>query len=90
MLKNAEEFEIELEEIYYFLEKKFIFVVEVSKKQYEEYNIYYNNILMPTFIDNSISSNNDYNQNYNKYYNSFQWVNKKFADKLRVFVDSEI
>ena len=44
---------------------------------------------MPTFIDNSISSNNDYNQNYNKYYNSFQWVNKKFADKLRVFVDSD-
>ena len=91
MLKNSDEFEneLELEEIYYFLEKKMIFVVEVTKKQYEEYNIYYNNILMPTFIDNSISSNNEYNQNYNKYYNSFQWVNKKFADKLCVFVDSD-
>ena len=88
MLKNAEEFdEIELEEIYAFLEKKMIFVVEVSKNLYEEYNIYYNNILMPTFIDNSISSNNDYNQNYNKYYNSFQLVNTKFAKSLCVFVD---
>ena len=64
-----------------------IFVVEVTKKQYEEYNIYYNNILMPTFIDNSISSNNEYNQNYNKYYNSFQLVNKKFAKALCVFAD---
>ena len=45
MLKNSEEFdEIELEEIYAFLEKKMIFVVEVSKNLYEEYNIYYNNI----------------------------------------------
>ena len=89
MLKNADEFDKnELEEMYFFLENKNIFVVEVSKKQYEEYNIYYNNILMPTFIDNSISSNNDYNQNYNKYYNSFQLVNLKFAKTLCVFVDS--
>ena len=88
MLKNAEDFdEIELEEIYAFLEKKMIFVVEVSKNLYEEYNIYYNNILMPSFIDNSISSNNDYNQNYNKYYNSFQLVNSKFAKSLCVFAD---
>ena len=88
MLKNLEEFDdIEKEEIYAFLETKMIYVVEVPKKQYEEYNIYYNNILMPTFIDNSISSNNDYNQNYNKYYNTFQLVNKKFAKSLCVFAD---
>lgn len=89
MLKNAEDEydEMELEEIYAFLEKQYIFVVQVSKKQYEEYNIYYNNILMPTFIDNSISSNNDYSQNYNKYYNAFQLVNKKFAKTLCVFAD---
>ena len=37
MLKNAEDFdEIELEEIYAFLEKKMIFVVEVSKNLYED------------------------------------------------------
>ena len=89
MLKNLEEFdEIEREEIYVFLETKMIYVVEVPKKQYEEYNIYYNNILMPTFIDNSISSNNDYNQNYNKYYSTFQLVNKKFAKSLCVFADT--
>ena len=86
MLKNLETFdEMELEEICGFLERKNIYVVEVSKEEYEEYNIYYNNILMPTFIDNSISSNNDYNQNYNKYYNSFQMVNKKFAKTLGIF-----
>ena len=88
MLKNFEDFEeIELDELYGYLEEKMIFVVQVKKKQYEEYYIYYNNILMPTFIDNSISSDNEYNQNYNKYYNSFQFVNKKFADVLCTFAD---
>ena len=88
MLKGCEEMdENELEEIYFFLEKKSIYVVQVNKKQYEEYNIYYTNILMPTFIDNSFTSNNEYNKNYNKYYNSFQLVNKKFAKALCVFAD---
>ena len=91
MLKNSDEFdEIELEDIYAFLEKKMIIVVEIPKKQLQEYNIYYNNILMPTFIDNSISSNNDYNQNYNEYYNSFQLVNKKFAKSLCVLADTDL
>ena len=88
MLKNFEDFdETELEEIYSFLEEKMIFVVEVKKKLYEEYYIYYNNILIPTFIDNSISSDNEYNQNYNKYYSSFQLVNRKFAESLCKFAD---
>ena len=88
MLKNYEDFdENELEEIYSFLEEKMIFVVEVKKKLYEEYYIYYNNILMPAFIDNSISSDNEYNQNYNKYYSSFQMVNRKFAETLCKFAD---
>ena len=88
MLKNYEDFdENELEEIYAFLEEKMIFVVEVKKKLYEEYYIYYNNILIPTFIDNSISSDNEYNQNYNKYYNSFQLLNRKFAETLCKFAD---
>ena len=91
MLKNSDEFdEMELEDIYAFLEKKMIIVVEIPKKQLQEYNIYYNNILMPTFIDNSISSNNDYNQNYNEYYNSFQLVNKKFAKSLCVLADTDL
>ena len=91
MLKNSDEFdEIELEDIYAFLEKKMIIVVEIPKKQLQEYNIYYNNILMPTFIDNSISTNNDYNQNYNEYYNSFQLVNKKFAKSLCVLADTDL
>ena len=91
MLKNSDEFdEIELEDIYAFLEKKMIIVVEIPKKQLQEYNIYYNNILMPTFIDNSISCNNDYNQNYNEYYNSFQSVNKKFAKSLCVLADTDL
>ena len=88
MLKNFDEFdEIELEEIFTFLEGKMIYVVEVKKKQYEDYYIYYNNILIPTFIDNSISSDNEYSQNYNKYYNSFQAVNRKFAETLCKFGD---
>ena len=88
MLKNFEDFEeIELDELYGYLEEKMIFVVQVKKKQYEEYYIYYNNILMPAFIDNSISSDNEYNQNFNKYYNAFQFVNKKFADVLCTFAD---
>ena len=91
MLKNSDEFdEIELEDIYAFLEKKMIIVVEIPKKQLQEYNIYFNNILMPTFIDNSISTNNDYNQNYNEYYNSFQSVNKKFAKSLCVLADTDL
>ena len=91
MLKNSDEFdEMELEDIYAFLEKKMIIVVEIPKKQLQEYNIYYNNILIPTFIDNSISSNNDYNQNYNEYYNSFQLVNKKFAKSLCVLADTDL
>ena len=88
MLKNFEDFEeIELDELYGYLEEKMIFVVQVKKKQYEEYYIYYNNILMPTFIDNSISSDNEYNQNYDKYYNAFQMVNRKFAQSLCTFAD---
>ena len=88
MLKNFEDYEeLELEEIYSFLETKNIYVVEVKKKQYEDYYIYYNNILIPTFIDNSISSDNEYSQNYNKYYNSFQSVNRKFAETLCKFGD---
>ena len=81
MLRNEDEFdEIDLEE-------KMIYVVPVKKKQYEEYYIYYNNILMPAFIDNSISSDNEYNQNYNKYYSAFQLVNRKFAATLCTFAD---
>ena len=88
MLRNEDEFdEIDLEEIYTFLEEKMIYVVPVKKKQYEEYYIYYNNILMPAFIDNSISSDNEYNQNYNKYYSAFQLVNRKFAATLCSFAD---
>ena len=88
MLKNMDDFdEIDLEEIYSFLEEKMIYVVPVKKKQYEEYYIYYNNILMPAFIDNSISSDNEYNQNYNKYYSAFQFVNRKFASTLCTFAD---
>ena len=91
MLKNSDEFdEMELEDIYAFLKKKMIIVAEIPKKQLQEYNIYYNNILIPTFIDNSISSNNDYNQNYNEYYNSFQLVNKKFAKSLCVLADTDL
>ena len=62
----------------------------VKKKQYEEYYIYYNNILMPAFIDNSISSDNEYSQAYNTYYNSFQLVNRKFAKKLCTFATSNL
>ena len=88
MLKNIDDFEeIELDEIIGYLEEKMIYVVQVKKKQYEEYYIYYNNILMPTFIDNSISSDNEYNQNYDKYYNAFQLVNRKFAQSLCTFAD---
>ena len=88
MLKNIEEFdEIEYEEIYLYLEEKMIYVVPIKKKQYEDYYIYYNNILLPTFIDNSISSDNEYNQNYNNYYNAFQLVNRKFAEILCTFAD---
>ena len=48
MLKNVNEFdEIDLDEIYGFLEEKMIYVVPVKKKQYEDYYIYYNNILVP-------------------------------------------
>ena len=88
MLKNIEDFEeIELEEIIGYLEEKMIYIVQVKKKQYEDYYIYYNNILMPTFIDNSISSDNEYNQNYDKYYSAFQFVNRKFAKALSTFAD---
>ena len=86
MLKNIEQFEeIDLDEIYFFLEEKMIYVVPVKKKQYEDYYIYYNNILVPSFIDNSISSDSDYSQNYNKYFNAFQLVNRKFAEILCTF-----
>ena len=88
MLKNSEEYdEMEFEELCLFLEEKMIYVVQVTKKQYEDYYIYYNNILMPAFIDNSISSDNEYSQAYNTYYNSFQLVNRKFAKKLCTFAD---
>ena len=88
MLKNIEEFEeIELDEIYGYLEEKMIYVVPVKKKQYEDYFIYYNNILVPAFIDNSISSDSEYNQNYNRYFSAFQLVNRKFAEILCTFAD---
>ena len=88
MLKNVNEFdEIDLDEIYGFLEEKMIYVVPVKKKQYEDYYIYYNNILVPAFIDNSISSDSEYSQNYNKYYSAFQLVNRKFAETLCTFAD---
>ena len=87
MEKNPIELDsVEKMELEDFLLESNIILVDVQKELFEDYYIYYNNILMPTFIDNSINSNNEFNRDYTKYYNAFQLVNRKFSECLINFV----
>ena len=88
MLKNSEEFEeIQFKEVCKFLEAKFIYLVPIGKKLCKDYFIYYNNILLPTFINNTISYDINYISNYNDFFQAFQNVNNIFTEILYNFLN---
>ena len=87
MLKNYNEFdEIEIEEIAEFLLEKNIYLVTVTDKEFNDYQMYMSKIITPVFIDSTIDLSNEYFLAYEDYFSAFQTINKKFANMIQNFI----
>ena len=87
MLKNYKDFdEIEIEEIAEFLQQKNIYLVIVSEKEFNDYQMYMSKIITPVFIDSTIDLSNEYFLSYENYFSAFQTINKKFANMIHNFI----
>ena len=87
MLKNYKDFDdIEIEEIAEFLQERNIYLVNVTDKEFNDYQMYMSKIITPVFIDSTIDLSNEYFLSYENYFSAFQTINKKFANMIHNFI----
>ena len=76
--------EEEIEIIDDFLQQNDYYIICPKKEDWNNYNIYLNNILLPIFINASFDYSNEYLNDNEKYFEAFNRINMSFSDKISV------
>lgn len=81
MLRNYFEFsQEEIEDIDIFLRERRYYMIFPNKEDWDDYVIFFHNILFPIFTDSLFDPKNDYLNEYDKYFSAYHRINNKFAE----------